>query len=168
MVAVIDVDVGIFLVFSYLACNLRNTGKCCFLAEICCLIVRRQKLKVAIKRIFHLQLKMLWVFLVPCSAWKFISTAIFGGVNIPEVRGWDLLQQISFQWGSHKGSSKKGVTRKMVIFRPPSQCHHLSLIFPHPLPPCHQANSDKLFWEFKYWEIWWRDDAMFALSFMIN
>ena len=95
MVAVIDV--GIFLVFSDPACNLRNTGKCCFLAEMCCLIVRRQKLKVAIKKIFHLQLKMPWVFLVPCSAWKFISTVIFGGVNIPEVRGWDLLQQISFQ-----------------------------------------------------------------------
>ena len=74
----------------------------------------------------------------------------------------------SFQWGSHKGSSKKDVTRKMVIFRPPSQCHQLSLVFSHPLPPCHQANSDNLFWEFKYWERWWRDDAMFALSFMIN
>ena len=82
----IDADVYLFLVFSDLTCNLRNTGKCCFLAEMCCLIVRRQKLKVATKKIFHQQLKMLWVLLVSCSPLKFIPTAIFGGVNIPEVQ----------------------------------------------------------------------------------
>ena len=43
------------------------------------------------------------VVLVPCSWWKCIpTTAISGGVNISEVPGCHLLQQISSKWGSQK------------------------------------------------------------------
>ena len=37
------------------------------------------------------------VVLVPCRAWKSVPTAISGGVDISEVPGYHLLQQISSQ-----------------------------------------------------------------------
>ena len=42
------------------------------------------------------------VVLVPCCTWKCVPTAISGGVDISEVPGCHLLQQISCQWGSQK------------------------------------------------------------------
>ena len=42
------------------------------------------------------------VVLVQCCAWKCVSTAISGGVDISEVPGCYLLQQMSSQWGSQK------------------------------------------------------------------
>ena len=42
------------------------------------------------------------VVLVPCCTWKCVPTAISGGVDISEVPGCHLLQQISSQWGSQK------------------------------------------------------------------
>ena len=35
--------------------------------------------------------------LVPCQAWKFVPTAISGGVDISDVPGCHLLQQMSSQ-----------------------------------------------------------------------
>ena len=35
--------------------------------------------------------------LVPCRAWKFVPTAISGGVDISDVPGCHLLQQMSSQ-----------------------------------------------------------------------
>ena len=37
------------------------------------------------------------VVLVPCHAWKYVPTANSGGVDISEVPGCHLLQQMSFQ-----------------------------------------------------------------------
>ena len=37
------------------------------------------------------------IVLVPCRAWKCVPTAISGGVNISEVPGCHLLQQMSSQ-----------------------------------------------------------------------
>ena len=42
------------------------------------------------------------IVLVPCRAWKCVPTAISGGVDISEVPGCHLLQQMSSQWGSQK------------------------------------------------------------------
>ena len=37
------------------------------------------------------------IVLVPCRAWKFVPTASSGGVDISEVAGYHLLQQMSSQ-----------------------------------------------------------------------
>ena len=37
------------------------------------------------------------VVLIPCCAWKCVPTAIFGGVDISEVPGCHLLQQMNSQ-----------------------------------------------------------------------
>ena len=37
------------------------------------------------------------VVLVPCHAWKCVPTVISGSVDISEIPGYHLLQQISFQ-----------------------------------------------------------------------
>ena len=42
------------------------------------------------------------VVLLPCRAWKFVSTPISSGVDISEVPGCYLLLQMSSQWGSQK------------------------------------------------------------------
>ena len=42
------------------------------------------------------------VVLVPCCAWKCVSTAISGGVDIFEVPRCPLLRQMNSQWGSQK------------------------------------------------------------------
>ena len=42
------------------------------------------------------------IVLVPCHTWKYVSTATSGGIDISEVPGCHLLQQMSSQWGSQK------------------------------------------------------------------
>ena len=42
------------------------------------------------------------IVLVPCHTWKYVSTATSGDIDISEVPGYHLLQQISSQWGSQK------------------------------------------------------------------
>ena len=42
------------------------------------------------------------IVLVPCHTWKCVPTAISGGVDISEVAGCHLLQQMSSLWGSQK------------------------------------------------------------------
>ena len=39
---------------------------------------------------------------MPCRAWKCVPTVIFSGVDISEVLGCHLLQQMSSHWGSQK------------------------------------------------------------------
>ena len=39
------------------------------------------------------------ISLVPCHIWKWVTTAISGGVDIPEVSWCYLLPQMSSQWG---------------------------------------------------------------------
>ena len=58
MVAVISVDAYPFL--GFLSRDLSPSGyrNRCFLVALCCLIVRRQNWKVAIKRILHQQVKI--------------------------------------------------------------------------------------------------------------
>ena len=45
------------------------------------------------------------IVFVPCCTWKCIPTAIYSGVDISEVSGCHLLQQLSSQWG-HKNYFK--------------------------------------------------------------
>ena len=40
--------------------------------------------------------------IVPCRTWKYVPTAISGGVDISEVPGYHLLRQMSSQRGSQK------------------------------------------------------------------
>ena len=42
------------------------------------------------------------IVLVPCRIWKCVPTATSGGVDISEVPGCHLLQQMSSQYGSQK------------------------------------------------------------------
>ena len=46
--------------------------------------------------------KNIKVVSVPCRELTFVPTGISGGVDIPEVPGCHLLQQMSLQSGSHK------------------------------------------------------------------
>ena len=42
------------------------------------------------------------VVLLPCYVWKCVRTSFSGSVDIHQVLGCHLLQQISSQWGSQK------------------------------------------------------------------
>ena len=42
------------------------------------------------------------IILVPCCTFKCLPTAISGGVDISNIPGCHLLQQMSFQWGSQR------------------------------------------------------------------
>ena len=50
------------------------------------------------------------VVLVPCCTWKCVPTAISSGVDISEVPGCHLLQQINSQQGSQKLFQEVGVS----------------------------------------------------------
>ena len=64
-------------------------GNKCFLVALRWLLVRRLNLEVATKMLLR--------------AWKCcVPAAIFGGVEIPEVRGCHLLRQANPQWRSQK------------------------------------------------------------------
>ena len=78
--------------FGFLRPNLPPWGykNRCFLVALCRLIVRRQ----------NLEGKNTEVVLVQYCAWKFVPTAISGGVEIFEVPGCHLLRQMSSKWGS--------------------------------------------------------------------
>ena len=78
MVAVISVDTYPFLAFSDLTCHLEDTGIGVFWLHCA---VRRSNLEVATKRLLH----------------QCIPTAVSGGVDISEVPGCHLLQQMSSQ-----------------------------------------------------------------------
>ena len=58
MVAVISVDVYVFLAFSYLICHLEGTGIGVFWLHCAILMVRRLKLDVATKDLLHQQVKI--------------------------------------------------------------------------------------------------------------
>ena len=73
----------------------------CFLVVMCRLIVRRPNLEVATKASPSAG-ENTRVVLVPCRAWKCVPTAISGRVDISDVPGCHLLQQMSSQWGSQK------------------------------------------------------------------
>ena len=57
VVDVISVDAYPFLAVSDLTCHLEDTGMC-FLIALCLLIVRRQNLEVATKRLLYQQVKI--------------------------------------------------------------------------------------------------------------
>ena len=62
-----------------------------------------------------------WVALVSCCAWKFVHTAISSGVDISEVPGCHLLQQMSSHWGSQKllpGLVSHELTVYLSVFLP--------------------------------------------------
>ena len=58
VVAVISVDAYPFLAFSDLTCHLEDTGMGVFMVALCRMIVRRPNLEVAIKRLFHQQVRI--------------------------------------------------------------------------------------------------------------
>ena len=76
----------------------------CFLVALYSLILRRPNLKVEVQNqeVFLSAGKNTEIVLVPCPTWKCVSTAISGGIDISEVLGCHLLQQMSSQWGSQK------------------------------------------------------------------
>ena len=59
-------------------------------------------MEVATKRLLHQQVKIPGWFWCHVHAWKCIPTTISGGVDIFEVPGCHLLQQVSSQRGSQK------------------------------------------------------------------
>ena len=58
---------------------------------------------------FQLASKNTRIVLVPCCAWKCVSTAISGGVDISKVPGRYLLQQMSFSVMVTKITSRIGI-----------------------------------------------------------
>ena len=81
----ITVDAYPFLAFPDLTCYLQDTRIGVALSR---LIVRRQNLEVANKRLLHKQAS---------RTWKCVPTAISGGVDISEVPGRRWLQQMRSQ-----------------------------------------------------------------------
>ena len=60
------------------------------------------EVEVQNQEVFLLAGKNTEIVLVPCPTWKCVSTAISSGIDISEVLGCHLLQQMSSQWGSQK------------------------------------------------------------------
>ena len=71
----------------------------CFLVALYSLILRRPNLDVKVQNqeVFLSAGKNTEIVLVPCPTWKCASTAISGGIDISEVLGCHLLQQMSSQ-----------------------------------------------------------------------
>ena len=71
----------------------------CFLVALYSLILRRPNLEVEVQNqeVFLSAGKNTEIVLVPCPTWKCVSTAISGGIDISEVLGCHLLQQMSSQ-----------------------------------------------------------------------
>ena len=71
----------------------------CFLVALYSLILRRPNLEVEVQNqeVFLSAGKNTEIVLVPCLTWKCVSTATSGGIDISEVLGCHLLQQMSFQ-----------------------------------------------------------------------
>ena len=86
VVAVITVDAYPFLAFPDLTCHLQDMRIGVALSR---LIVGRQILEVATKRLLHKQAS---------RTWKCVPTSISGCVDISEVPGRRWLQQMSSQW----------------------------------------------------------------------
>ena len=60
------------------------------------------EVEVQKQEVFPLAGKNTDKFLVSCHTWKYVSTATSSGIDISEVPGCYLLQQMSSQWGSQK------------------------------------------------------------------
>ena len=60
------------------------------------------EVEVQNQEVFLLAGKNTEIVLVPCPTWNCVSTAISSGIDISEVLGCHLLQQMSSQWGSQK------------------------------------------------------------------
>ena len=71
----------------------------CFLPALHSLILRRPNLEVEVQNqeAFLSVGKNTEIVLVLCPTWKCVSTAISGGIDISEVLGCHLLQQMSSQ-----------------------------------------------------------------------
>ena len=101
VIAAISVDAYLLLAFSNLTCHLEEQKYvfygCPVLPDIKETWIRSSNQEAS-----------LWagknarIVLVLCCRWKCVSTAISGGVDIPEVCGCHFLQQMSSQWGSQK------------------------------------------------------------------
>ena len=87
----------------------RNRNRC-FWATLCHMIVSRPNLDVVTKRVLYQQVKIIGSLVLWC-AWKCVSAGISGGVSIPKVTGWHLLQQIS----SRTGSQSRYVTEDISL-----------------------------------------------------
>ena len=73
-----------------------------FSGSLCHLTVKRPNLEVATRRLLHQQVKILGQFQCHVGAWKWVTTAIYVGVDISKVPCCHLLQQMSCQSGSQK------------------------------------------------------------------
>ena len=98
VVAVISVDAYPFLAFSDLTCHLEDIG----IGVFCCTVLsnsQETKFGSSNQEASPSAGKNTRIVLVPCRAWKCVPTAISGGVNISEVPGCHLLQQMRAQCG---------------------------------------------------------------------
>ena len=93
VVAVISVDAYPFSAFSDLTCHLENTG----IGIFGCTVLpdsKYTKLGSSNQEASPSTAKSIGLALVPCCAWKCVSTAISGGVDISEVPVCHLLWQM--------------------------------------------------------------------------
>ena len=84
--------------FSYLTCHLEDPG---IGVALCHLNITDTNIGVVTKRLLHQQVKILGYFSCHVCTGKCVPTAV-SGVDISEVPGCHLLQQMSSQWGSQK------------------------------------------------------------------
>ena len=94
--AVIIVDVCLFLAYSDLTCHIEDTWIGFFLVPLCHLVVRILNLEVAVNRFFHQQ-----VFCCH-AAHLSVSLQLFPVMWIFLRSGCHLVKKVSSQWGSQK------------------------------------------------------------------
>ena len=111
VVTVISVDAYSFLAFSNLTCHIEDRGIGVFWLHSAAWCSDCETSPSVGKNIATV--------LVPCHAWKCVPTAISGIVDISEVPGCCLLQQLSSHWGSQKliqGLVSHGLTAYLSVF----------------------------------------------------
>ena len=100
----ISVDGYLFLAFSDLIYHLEDTEIGVFWLQ--------QRLNVEVSPATG---KNTGIALLLCCAWKYIPTAISGGVDISEVLRCHFLRQMSFQWESQKLLESIGISSSHIL-----------------------------------------------------